>query len=64
MFKGEQATVATAARQPTVLAEGSLLGRLVALLSPIFVIAAGWIADVVANAVLGAQIDQTRRGAK
>ena len=34
--------------------EGSLIGRFVALLSPVFVIAAGWLAGIVGKAVPGA----------
>ena len=42
------------------VAEGSLLGRGVALLTPVFAIAAGWIAGVVAHLVPGANLDQTQ----
>src|SRR5664279_2469073 len=39
---------------------GRLLGRGVALLTPVFAIAAGWIAGVVAHLVPGANLDQTQ----
>src|SRR5664279_95364 len=42
------------------VAEGSLLGRGVALLTPILPIEAGWIAGVVAHLVPGANLDQTQ----
>jgi len=42
------------------VAEGSLLGRGVALLTPVFAIAAGWIAGVIAHLVPGANLDQTQ----
>ena len=38
--------------------ETSLLGRFVALLTPVFVVAAGWVAGVVARAVPGAHLNQ------
>jgi hypothetical protein len=40
--------------------EGSLIGRFVALLSPVFVIVAGWLAGVVAKIVPGAHLNQTQ----
>ena len=38
--------------------ETSMLGRFVALLTPVFVVAAGWVAGVVARAVPGAHLNQ------
>ena len=38
--------------------EASLIGRFVAILTPVFAIAAGWIAGLVAQAVPGAHLDQ------
>jgi hypothetical protein len=40
--------------------ETSLLGRFVALLTPVFAMAAGWLAGVVARAVPGAHLDQNQ----
>jgi len=51
-----QAHKAAAAEQPA--GETSNLGRFVALLTPVFVVAAGWIAGAVAKAVPGAHLDQ------
>src|ERR1700751_5537572 len=39
--------------------EYSLIGRFVAILTPVFAIAAGWIAGVVAKAVPGAHLNQS-----
>jgi hypothetical protein len=39
--------------------EYSLIGRFVAILTPMFTIAAGWIAGVVAKAVPGAHLNQS-----
>ncbi len=47
-----------AAEQPS--GETSLLGRFVALLTPVFVVAAAWVAGAVAQAVPGAHLDQTQ----
>jgi hypothetical protein len=51
-------TRTAAAKESTT--EGSLLGRFVALLSPVFVIAAGWLAGIVAKVVPGAHLNQTQ----
>ena len=51
-----QAHNAAAVEQPA--GETSTLGRFVALLTPVFVVAAGWIAGAVAKAVPGAHLDQ------
>jgi hypothetical protein len=40
--------------------ETSLLGRFVALLTPVFVVGAAWVAGVVAHAVPGAHLDQNQ----
>lgn len=40
--------------------ETSLLGRFVALLTPIFAVAAAWVAGAVARAVPGAHLDQNQ----
>src|SRR2546421_6720411 len=42
------------------VSEGSLLSRGVALLTPLFAIAAGWLAGVVARIVPGADLNQTQ----
>ena len=42
---------------PLANTEGSLIGRFVALLSPVFAIAAGWLAGVVASRVPGVQLN-------
>jgi hypothetical protein len=44
----------------TVPAEGSILGRVVALLTPVFTAAAGWLAGLVAKAVPGAHLDNAQ----
>jgi hypothetical protein len=49
---------ASAVGQPAV--ETSMLGRFVALLTPVFVVAAGWVAGAVAKAVPGAHLDQSQ----
>jgi hypothetical protein len=52
----------TAATDPAVAGpatEYSLIGRFVAILTPVFAIAAGWIAGVVAKAVPGAHLNQS-----
>lgn len=51
---------AAATKDPIATTEGSLIGRFVALLSPLFAIAAGWLAGVVATKVPGAQLNQTQ----
>ena len=48
------------AADPLATTEGSLAGRFVALLSPVFAIAAGWVAGRVATIVPGAHLDQTQ----
>jgi hypothetical protein len=40
--------------------EASTIGRFVAILTPVFAIAAGWFAGLVAQAVPGAHLDQTQ----
>ncbi len=40
------------------MTETSLIGRFVAILTPVFAIAAGWLAGVVAKAVPGAHLNQ------
>lgn len=40
--------------------EASLIGRFVAILTPVFAIAAGWLAGLVAQAVPGAHLDQNQ----
>ena len=49
---------ASAAEQPG--GETALLGRFVALLTPVFAVAAGWAAGAVAQAVPGAHLDQNQ----
>ncbi|MCQ0007866.1 hypothetical protein [Actinomadura madurae] len=43
-----------------VRAEASWLGRGVALFTPVFAVAAGWLAGVVAQLVPGADLDETQ----
>jgi hypothetical protein len=40
--------------------EASLIGRFVAILTPVFAVAAGWFAGVIAQAVPGAHLDQNQ----
>lgn len=40
--------------------ESSLIGRFVAILTPVFAIVAGWIAGLIAQAVPGAHLDQNQ----
>jgi hypothetical protein len=53
---GLEAAVDPAASGPVT--ETSLIGRFVAILTPVFAVAAGWLAGVVAKAVPGAHLDQ------
>jgi hypothetical protein len=48
------------APNPQSTTEGSLIGRFVALLAPVFAIIAGWSAGVVAVHVPGVHLDQTQ----
>jgi hypothetical protein len=48
------------AAPPQTISEGSWLGRLVALFTPVFAVFAGWVAGVVAKHVPGAQLDPTQ----
>jgi hypothetical protein len=43
---------------PTPAAEGSFLGRFVAIITPFFALFAGWLAGVVAKAVPGVTLDK------
>ncbi len=47
-----------AGQTTTPAAEGSLIGRFVAIITPFFVVFAGWLAGVVAKAVPGAHLDR------
>jgi hypothetical protein len=40
--------------------EASLIGRFVAILTPVFAVAAGWLAGVIAQAVPGAHLNQNQ----
>jgi hypothetical protein len=40
--------------------ERSLINRFAAIITPLFVIAAGWLAGVVGNAIPGVQLDQSQ----
>ncbi len=42
----------------TPAAEGSIIGRIVAIITPFFALAAGWLAGVVAKAVPGVNLDK------
>ena len=53
-------TLPVSAADPLATTEGSLIGRFVALLAPVFAIAAGWLAGAVATIVPGAHLDQTQ----
>ncbi len=48
---------AVSASLPT---EASMIGRLVAIFTPVFAIAAGWFAGLIAQAVPGAHLDQNQ----
>lgn len=48
----------TSADSPTLPTETASIGRFVALFTPVFAVAAGWLAGVVARAVPGAHLDQ------
>lgn len=52
----DPASSAAASQSPT--AEGSLLGRFVAIITPFFALFAGWLAGVVAKAVPGVTLDR------
>lgn len=49
---------AGAAPSPAATTEGSLIGRFVAIITPFFALAAGWLAGVVAKAVPGVTLDK------
>jgi hypothetical protein len=57
--QGHTPTEQTPALQPGE-SETSLVSRFVTILTPIFVVAAGWIAGLVAKHVPGANLDQTQ----
>ncbi len=44
----------------SVPTEASLIGRFVAILTPVFAVAAGWLAGVIAQAVPGAHLDKNQ----
>jgi len=44
----------------TAPTEASMIGRLVAIFTPVFAIAAGWFAGLIAQAVPGAHLDQNQ----
>jgi hypothetical protein len=50
-------TVPDSSAPQTPAAEGSLLGRFVAIITPFFALFAGWLAGVVAHAVPGVTLD-------
>jgi hypothetical protein len=50
----------TTATSLPIQTEASLIGRFVAILTPVFAVAAGWLAGVVAQAVPGAHLDQNQ----
>jgi hypothetical protein len=45
---------------PAAPSEASLIGRFVAILTPVFAIAAGWVAGLVAQVIPGAHLDQNQ----
>lgn len=45
---------------PSLPTEASLIGRFVAILTPVFAIVAGWVAGLVAQWVPGAHLDQNQ----
>lgn len=57
-------TVADSGKPPSgtlsLPTEASLIGRFVALFTPVFAIAAGWIAGLIAQVVPGAHLDQNQ----
>jgi hypothetical protein len=44
----------------SVPTEASLIGRFVAILTPVFALAAGWLAGIIAQAVPGAHLDKNQ----
>jgi len=48
------------AASSTAPSEASMLGRFVALLTPVFAIVAGWVAGLVAQVIPGAHLDQNQ----
>lgn len=48
------------AARPAVPSEASLIGRFVAIFTPVFAIAAGWFAGLVAQVVPGAHLNQAQ----
>src|ERR1700742_2332455 len=53
-------TPAPTATLSSVPTETSWIGRLVAIFTPVFAVAAGWFAGVIAQAVPGAHLDQNQ----
>lgn len=51
---------APASGATTAPTEASMIGRLVAIFTPVFAIAAGWFAGLIAQAVPGAHLDQNQ----
>lgn len=45
---------------PSLPTEASMIGRFVAIFTPVFAVAAGWLAGLVAQAVPGAHLDQNQ----
>jgi hypothetical protein len=52
--------VASPAASSTAPSEASMIGRFVAILTPVFAIVAGWVAGLVAQVIPGAHLDQTQ----
>jgi hypothetical protein len=59
MTSSPASAVPSAVRSPGAT-EASLIGRFVALFTPVFAIAAGWFAGLVAQAMPGAHLDQNQ----
>ena len=50
----------SSAVSPSAPTEASMIGRFVAIFTPVFAVAAGWFAGVIAQAVPGAHLDQNQ----
>lgn len=53
-------TITPSAASSSTPTEASTIGRFVALFTPVFAVAAGWFAGVIAQAVPGAHLDQNQ----
>jgi hypothetical protein len=53
-------TLTPSAASSSAPTEASMIGRFVAIFTPVFAVAAGWFAGVIAQAVPGAHLDQNQ----